>query len=116
MIGYMGDLAETGEFVDPVDAARARDMVAGELQGAFAWLNLPQEILRRRPPGQGFGISAEEHPIETPVSEEVLCAVESALVRAWRKHPRRYVELSGRAECHCHAVANLTVIHTPPKP
>jgi hypothetical protein len=33
-----------GEFDDPIEAARARDRVARELQGEFAYLNFPEAV------------------------------------------------------------------------
>jgi hypothetical protein len=33
-----------GEFDDPIEAARARDKLAREVQGEYAWLNFPHEI------------------------------------------------------------------------
>jgi hypothetical protein len=108
-IGYKYDHLWIGDFDDPVEAARARDLVARALQGEHAWLNLPDQ----RRVGPGAGTVAKGPAVERAVSEETQRVVENALIRAWRKHPRRYVELSGRAACHCHAVANLTVIHGP---
>jgi hypothetical protein len=34
----------SGEFDDPIEAARARDKLAREVQGEYAWLNFPHEI------------------------------------------------------------------------
>jgi hypothetical protein len=53
--GMVVDHIEIGQFDDPVDAARARDMVARELQGGHAWLNLPTETERRQATGKGAG-------------------------------------------------------------
>jgi hypothetical protein len=110
VIGYKRDKFEIGEFDDPLDAARARDLVARALQGEHAWLNLPGEGPVRQQTGRGAGTAAEGQAARRPASPRVLQAVESALVRAWRKHPRRCVELGGRAVGRCHAVANLTVL------
>jgi len=115
-IGYKYDHVEIGEFDDRVDAARARDLVARALQGEHAWLNLPGRSGARQQTGQGAETVVDGQATDRPVSEEVRQAVQGALARAWRKHPRRYVDLSGRAVCHCRAVANLTVLHGPPKP
>lgn len=52
-IGYKYDHMWIGEFDERSDAILARDLVARALQGEHAWLNLPQEILRRRPLGRG---------------------------------------------------------------
>lgn len=111
VIGYKGDLTEIGEFVDPVDAARARDLVAMALQGEHAWLNLPAEI-RVRQQAEPAAEAVSDGQVK-PVAEEVMQAVRSAILRARRKHPR-YVDLSGRVQCRCHAGANLTVLHGPP--
>ncbi len=40
-IGYNGEKIHVGEFDDEVEAARARDRKALELQGEFAYLNFP---------------------------------------------------------------------------
>jgi hypothetical protein len=82
VIGYKGELTEIGEFDDPLDAARARDMVARELQGEHAWLNLPEEISTASGPGDSAGRARGR-----PVSEKVLRAVHSAIVRVRQKHP-----------------------------
>ena len=113
-IGYKYDHLWIGDFDDPVDAARARDLVARALQGEHAWLNLPAEgrVGSRMGPGVGSAACAQAKP----VSDEVMQAAQGAIIRAWRKHPRRYVDLSGRAACGCHAVADLTVLHRPAKP
>ena len=86
-IGYRYDHIEIGQFDDPVDAARARDMVARELQGEHAWLNLPEEIGDRPSTGPGTELVSGGPSQQRPVSEEVLRAVQSAIVRARRKHP-----------------------------
>jgi hypothetical protein len=115
VIGYKRGKIDIGEFDDPVDAARARDMVARELQGEHAWLNLPGQDGARQQRGQGVGPVPDGQGKEASVSAEVLRAVQGAVARARRKHPR-YIDLSGSAVAHSHAVANLTVIHGLPAP
>jgi len=41
---YRGKSYRAGVFADPVDAARARDLLAVDVLGEYAWLNLPEEI------------------------------------------------------------------------
>ena len=41
---YRGKTYRAGVFADPVEAARARDLLAVDVLGEYAWLNLPEEI------------------------------------------------------------------------
>ncbi len=82
VIGYEYGKIEIGQFDDPVDAARARDLVARELQGEHAWLNLPDEIPRAPGPEDAAGKAQAR-----PVSGKVLRAVHSAIIRARQRHP-----------------------------
>jgi hypothetical protein len=41
---YRGETYRAGVFDDPVEAARARDLLAVDVLGEYAWLNLPEEI------------------------------------------------------------------------
>jgi hypothetical protein len=51
MIKHQGELFNLGLFDDDVEAAKARDRKAWELEGEFAYLNFPDEI--RRTAGRG---------------------------------------------------------------
>lgn len=42
VIGFQGEKVHVGEFDDEIEAARARDFKALELQGEFAYLNFPE--------------------------------------------------------------------------
>jgi hypothetical protein len=42
-LGYKGETYRAGIFDDPEDAARARDRLALEVVGEYAWLNRPEE-------------------------------------------------------------------------
>jgi len=114
VIGYKKDKIEIGAFEDPVDAARARDLVARELQGEHAWLNLPGEIARGQATREAAQPLSGGEPKKPPVAPEVLRAVEGALARAWRWHPR-YIDLSGRIVGQSCLTGTLTVLHGPPE-
>jgi hypothetical protein len=43
-LGYKGETYRAGVFDDPVEAARARDQLAIEVVGEYAWLNRPEEV------------------------------------------------------------------------
>lgn len=43
-VGYKRKAVPVGEFDDPIEAAKARDRVARELHGEFAYLNFPEEF------------------------------------------------------------------------
>jgi hypothetical protein len=42
-VKYKGERYEAGVFNDPVEAARARDKLARQFHGEYAWLNFPEE-------------------------------------------------------------------------
>ena len=69
-----------GEFDDPIEAAKARDRVAREVQGEFAYLNFPDD------------------------------SVQEAKIRANTKAPLRYVGLSGAALIHSRVAGRLRVV------
>ena len=43
-VGYKRKVVPVGEFDDPIEAAKARDRVARELHGEFAYLNFPEDF------------------------------------------------------------------------
>jgi hypothetical protein len=44
---YKGKTYRAGVFDDPIEAARARDRLAADVLGEYAWLNLPEEMTVR---------------------------------------------------------------------
>ncbi|HSW00893.1 MAG TPA: hypothetical protein VLI39_12015 [Sedimentisphaerales bacterium] len=52
MIKHKGELFNLGLFEDDVEAAKARDRKAWELEGEFAYLNFPDEIRRTAAPSR----------------------------------------------------------------
>ena len=44
VVGHQRKRNRAGVFSDPVEAARARDRLARQLHGEYAWLNLPEEV------------------------------------------------------------------------
>jgi hypothetical protein len=54
VVAHRGKRNRAGLFSDPVEAARARDRLARQLHGEYAWLNLPEEA---EPPGRIVALS-----------------------------------------------------------
>ena len=55
MLKHKGKTYYLGTFADEVEAAKARDRKAYELEGEFAYLNFPEEIRREGTGDRGTG-------------------------------------------------------------
>jgi hypothetical protein len=51
MIKHKGETYYLGTFDDEVEAAKARDRKAYELEGEYAYLNFPEDFQHKGPPG-----------------------------------------------------------------
>jgi len=70
-VGHKGKKCIAGEFRDEVEAARARDKLARQLQGEYAWINLPEKGERGYiEPGQGSPSQDAASPARPPIGEE----------------------------------------------
>jgi hypothetical protein len=88
-ICHQGKRIPLGVFDSEIEAARARDRKARELQGEHAWLNLPEEV-------QDAG---DQTPIRRPRPQHM-------------KRPRlrpRYLHLRGMVAAHSSAVATASL-------
>ncbi|MEN6334893.1 MAG: hypothetical protein ABFE01_11575 [Phycisphaerales bacterium] len=83
LIRYKGKDILIGWFDDPIEAAKARDRKAWELQGEFAYLNFPDELAQWLPTKDDAGPCEVNQP--------------------------RYVDFKGVAVVHAKAVGGLLV-------
>ena len=103
-VGHQGKAIVLGLFDDPIEAAKARDRVARELHGEFAYLNFPDEFA-----GNGKADS-QQGPSETSTNTN------SKKKRPSAKRPRRrIVNLSGTAVIHTSARGRLSITESSPE-
>ncbi len=98
-VGYKRRAVPVGEFDDPIEAAKARDRVAWELHGEFAYLNFPEEFTQK---------------IEAGASQPGDSTRPDADAEPGARTPPRCVLLKGTAVVHIRVRGELSVAQVRP--
>jgi hypothetical protein len=85
IVGHKRKRNRAGVFSDPIEAARARDKLARELHGEYAWVNLPGEVT----PGRR-SVALSGRVVAHSAAKATLS------VSRKRRHPRE-LKVSGRS-------------------
>ena len=103
-VGHKNKAIVVGLFDDPIEAAKARDRVARELHGEFAYLNFPDEFA-----GEATGNSKQGG------SETSADAGPNDKRPKARRPRRRFVNVSGSVVAHTSARGRLSIAESPPE-